>query len=87
MRHIAFIMDGNRRWAKKFKNLANFGHDKGSDNIESILKLALEKNIEYVSMWALSTENIISRSTTELTGIYSLIEKKIPTLVPKLIKN
>ena len=87
IKHIGFIMDGNRRWAKKIANLASFGHAKWSDNIENILQLCLDEKIEIVSMWALSKENILERSQVEIGGIFQLFRDKIPKLVEKLIKN
>lgn len=80
-------MDGNRRWATKLSNLATFWHEKWGDNIEKILMLCLDSEIEFVSMWALSKENILERSEIELAGIFQLFRDKIPKLVEKLIKN
>ena len=87
LQHIGFIMDGNRRWAKKLKNIATFWHKNGWENIEKVLSLCLDEGIQYVSMWALSKENITERDTEEVTAIYQLMEDKIPTLVPKLQKQ
>ena len=87
LEHISFIMDGNRRWAKKLSNIASFWHANGGDNIERVLELCLNASIPYVSMWALSKENIIERDKWEISAIYDLIEKKVPRLVEKLIKN
>ncbi len=86
LEHIAFIMDGNRRWAKKLANIASFGHASGGDNIEKVLTLALDAGIPYTSMWALSKENIIERDPPEIATIFSLLESKIPGLIPKLQK-
>lgn len=80
-------MDGNRRWAKKLSNVVSFGHAKWGDNIENILILCLESHIDYVSMWALSKENILERSEIEIAGIFQLFRDKIPKLVEKLITN
>lgn len=80
-------MDGNRRWAKKLKNIAAFGHDKGSDKIETVLEMALNKNIPYVSMWALSKENITERAAEEVVCIYSLIRNKLPKLVHRFLEK
>jgi undecaprenyl pyrophosphate synthase len=63
LQHIAFIMDGNRRWARKLSNIVSFGHESGGDNIDRVLELCLEEGIPYVSMWALSKENILERDT------------------------
>ena len=80
-------MDGNRRWAKKLKNLVSFGHMRGGDNIEKILEIALTKNISYLSMWALSKENITERDAGEIEGIYDLIRTKVPKLIKKMQKE
>lgn len=87
LNHIGFIMDGNRRWAKKLANVVSFGHASWGDNIEKILALCLDAWIEYVSMWALSKENILERSEMEIAGIFQLFRDRIPKLVEKLIKN
>ena len=87
MQHIGFIMDGNRRWAKKLKNIASFGHDHGSDTIERVLSMVLAKNIPYVSMWALSKENISERSAAEVAYIFGLISTKMPKLVQKFLED
>lgn len=84
MKHIGFIMDGNRRWAKKLGNIASFGHSKWGDRVEEVLQMCLDEKIEYVSMWALSSENITSRSEKELSDIFDLFRKKVPPLVEKL---
>lgn len=55
--HVAFIMDGNRRWAKGRKLPIIFGHRKGYGRIEEIVKHAKAKGIKYVTFWAFSTEN------------------------------
>jgi len=56
-KHVAFIMDGNRRWAKK-NGLSPFkGHILGEDRIEPLIDFAIEKQIKHLSFWAFSTEN------------------------------
>lgn len=87
MHHIGFIMDGNRRYAKRLQNVVSFWHERGGDNIENILWFCLDAEISHVSMWALSKENIQERDSTEINAIYSLIEKKVPKLIPKLIQK
>lgn len=82
--HIAFIMDGNRRWAKKLSNIVSFGHSSGGENVEKVLTLALQAGIPYTSMWALSKENILERDPNEIATIFSLFEEKVPALIPKL---
>ncbi len=55
--HIAFIMDGNRRWAKKRLLPTLFGHKEGAKRIEPLVKYAKEKGVKYLTFWAFSTEN------------------------------
>lgn len=85
MQHIGFIMDGNRRWAKKLKNIASFGHEHGSETLERVLELCLARDIPYVSVWALSKENILERSEFEIQTIYGLIRQKISRLIDRFI--
>lgn len=56
-RHIAIIMDGNRRWAKEHNLEKNQGHKAGADNLEKIVKYANKIGIEYLTVYAFSTEN------------------------------
>ena len=56
-KHVAIIMDGNRRWAKENKLEMIMGHNKGTEIIESIVERAVEKKISYMTFWAFSTEN------------------------------
>ncbi len=54
--------------------------------MEKVLTLALDAGIPYVSMWALSKENILEREKEEVDTIFRLFEEKVPTLIPKLQK-
>ena len=56
-RHVAIILDGNGRWAKKRMLPRNAGHAAGSKNVEKICEAAWNMGIEYVTMYAFSTEN------------------------------
>ena len=56
-RHVAIILDGNGRWAKKRMLPRNAGHAAGSKNVEKICAAAWDMGIEYVTMYAFSTEN------------------------------
>lgn len=83
MQHIGFIMDGNRRYAKKIGNIVTLWHKKWGENIQNILKFCLSAQIPFVSMWALSKENIVSRSKTEIEYIYTLLRNELPKLCAK----
>jgi undecaprenyl diphosphate synthase len=79
-------MDGNRRWAKKQGKMVLFWHKAGFDNAVKISELVAQKGIKYLTLWALSTENMHNREKEELNGIIGLIEL-LPTLLPIFEKN
>ncbi len=56
-RHIAIIMDGNRRWAKAKGMPASFGHKEGAKTLEKIVRYANKIGLEYITVYAFSTEN------------------------------
>src|SRR6185437_13324256 len=87
IQHVAFIMDGNRRWAKE-KNLPTLlGHNRGQKRIEKIVERAQKLEIPYVTFYAFSTENW-DRSKEEVDHLLSLFRKIFrSTLFKKLLKN
>ena len=70
--HVAFIMDGNRRWAKKKKLKIIDGHKKGSEIVKKIVKKSLEFDIKYLTFFSFSTENW-SRSKDEILNLQTLL--------------
>ena len=56
--HVAFIMDGNLRWSKKKKISKKEGYQKGLNKINEIIDLFLEKKIKFLTLFALSNENM-----------------------------
>ena len=56
-RHIAIIMDGNRRWARAKGMPVAFGHKEGAKVLENIVRHANEIGLEYITVYAFSTEN------------------------------
>ncbi|MEI6422803.1 MAG: isoprenyl transferase [Lentisphaerota bacterium] len=72
IRHIAIIMDGNKRWAKKHHVPTLKGHSEGAENVQRIMKAAKELGIEYITLYAFSTENW-KRSKREVEGLMSLL--------------
>ncbi|MFA4930524.1 MAG: polyprenyl diphosphate synthase [Patescibacteria group bacterium] len=71
-KHLAIIMDGNRRWAKEMgKNSVTDGHRAGSEVLEEIVMAARELQIEYLTVYLFSTENF-ARSAAELQGLFDL---------------
>src|SRR5581483_5781399 len=67
-RHVAMIMDGNGRWAARRGLERVAGHERGTENIRRITQAAAELGIEYLTLWAFSTENW-RRPAEEIAGI------------------
>ena len=72
-KHIAIIMDGNRRWAKEKKLPIKLGHKKGAETLEKTIRYANKLGIEYVTVYAFSTENW-KRSEEEVSALMQLLE-------------
>lgn len=72
-RHIAIIMDGNRRWAKSKGKPANFGHKEGAKTLEKIVRYANKIGLEYITVYAFSTENW-KRAEDEVKGLMILLQ-------------
>ena len=56
-KHLAIIMDGNGRWAKQQGYLRAFGHENGTKSVKEIIKTSAKLGIEYLTLYAFSTEN------------------------------
>lgn len=75
LKHIAIIMDGNRRWATD-KGIPKFlGHTEGAKNIKKIAKASQNAGIPFLTLYTLSTENLKNRSEDELKHLFSLMEQ------------
>lgn len=75
LNHVWIIMDGNRRWAQeKFLPKAVW-HQKWAENIKKIAKLAIKYDIKYLTLWALSLDNLKKREESEVKKIISLLDK------------
>lgn len=74
-RHIGIIMDGNGRWAKKRLMPRSYGHQQGLNRMIGLLERAFDLGVEYVTVYALSTENL-RRPKEELEGLYNLIRTR-----------
>ncbi len=74
-RHVAIIMDGNRRYARKLGQMASFGHMRGADITEKVIEWSCELGIEHLTIYAFSTENF-TRSSDEKDRLFELIRLK-----------
>ena len=84
--HIAFIMDGNGRWAKKRGLMRSFGHENGVTTVRQITEIASELGIGYLTLYTFSTENW-NRPKDEVDALMNLIVVSIEQQTPDLIKN
>lgn len=83
LNHIAFIMDGNGRWAKKRGLKPIEGHKAGEKTVRRVMDLAEEFGIKYVTLYAFSTENW-NRPIEEVTGLMSLLGSSIDNNIKEL---
>jgi len=74
--HVAIIMDGNGRWAKKRHLPRLAGHNAGSENIRPVVKIFANYGVKYLTLYMFSTENW-NRPRTEVAGLLSLLGRKI----------
>ena len=72
-RHIAIILDGNRRWAKAQGKNAAFGHKEGAKTLEKIVRYANKIGLEYITVYAFSTENW-KRAEEEVKALMLLLQ-------------
>jgi undecaprenyl diphosphate synthase len=89
LNHVAIIMDGNGRWGLKYKSSRNEGHKAGLNTVEKIIKESIKQKINYLTLYAFSTENW-NRPKKEINYLFNLLEnflsKKIEDLNKKNIK-
>ena len=85
-KHIAIIMDGNGRWAKKRMLPRKLGHKAGADTLEDITKAADKLGVEHLTVYAFSTENW-KRSQEEIGGIMDLLRNYLDRYVAKADKE
>lgn len=88
-KHIALIMDGNRRWARRHGLGLLSGHKTGEERIEPIVDSAIDLRVKYLTFWAFSTENW-NRSKKEVEFLLNLyredLDKKIDNFHRKSVK-
>ena len=86
LKHVAIIMDGNGRWGIKHHNSRNKGHEAGLATVEAVIKVALEKNIRYLTLFAFSTENW-KRPKAEVNFLFKLLESFLKKKIEVFDKN
>lgn len=84
--HIAIILDGNGRWAKKKGMPRNYGHAQGSKNVERICEDAYKMGVKYLTVYAFSTENW-KRPQDEVDALMNLLRNYMKTCLKTAEKN
>lgn len=82
-KHIAIIMDGNGRWAKKQGQMRLYGHSIGVESVRGTLKAAQKMGVKYLTLYAFSTENW-NRPKEEVDGLMNLLVQTIANEVDEL---
>lgn len=82
-KHIAVIMDGNGRWAKSRLMPRSFGHSQGIERMVGLMEHALDIGVEYITVYALSTENL-KRPKEELDFLFDLMRARMKGYVRRI---
>ncbi len=85
-RHVAIIMDGNGRWAKKRLLNRIAGHEKGAESVRAVIESARKIGIPHLTLYAFSKENW-RRPKHEIQALWQLLKRFIRTERPRLIEN
>ena len=86
LKHVAIIMDGNGRWGLKYKNSRNAGHKAGLNTVEKIIKETIKNKINFLTLFAFSTENW-KRPKKEVNYLFNLLENFLINRVEDLHKQ
>ena len=82
-RHIAIIMDGNGRWAKKRMMPRSMGHKYGMERMIGLMERAFDLGVNYITVYALSTENL-KRPKEELDGLFNLFRNNFKEMMGRV---
>ena len=83
LNHVAIIMDGNGRWGLKYKNSRNAGHKAGLKTVEKIIKETIRQKINFLTLYAFSTENW-KRPKKEINYLFNLLESFLVKRIDQL---
>ena len=86
LNHVAIIMDGNGRWGLKYKRSRNEGHKAGLKTVEKIIKESIKLKINYLTLYAFSTENW-NRPKKEINYLFNLLERYLSNKIEDLHKK
>ena len=86
LNHVAIIMDGNGRWGLKNKSSRNEGHKAGLNSVEKIIKESIKQKINFLTLYAFSTENW-NRPKKEINYLFTLLENFLSNKIEDLHKK
>lgn len=86
LKHLAIVMDGNRRWAKAKGVLVKLGYSQGVKTMQKIMEVCVEEGISNLSLFAFSTENW-GRPQDEIDFIFKLLDRCLDEALEKFEKN
>ena len=86
LNHVAIIMDGNGRWGLKRNKTRNYGHFKGLNSVELVIKESIKRKIPYLTLYTFSTENW-QRPKSEINFLFDLIRQSLKKNLKKIIKQ
>ena len=85
-KHIAVIMDGNGRWAKKQGLIRAIGHETGTKAVREVVDASVELGVKYLTLYAFSTENW-NRPKMEVDALMRLLVKSLKKELPRFIEG
>jgi len=86
LNHVAIIMDGNGRWGLKYKRSRNEGHKAGLKTVEKIIKESIKQKINFLTLYAFSTENW-NRPRQEINYLFNLLENFLSNKIDDIHKQ
>lgn len=84
--HVAIIMDGNGRWAKKINKARFFGHNSGIKSVRESIDFSLEIGVKQLTLFVFSSENW-NRPKKEVNSLMNLLSSSVEKEIPRLIEN
>lgn len=84
--HVAIIMDGNGRWAEQHGVARAKGHERGGETVQRVLDLCIEKGIQWLTLYAFSTENW-GRSKIEVTYLMNMLSRYLKERLPEMMEK
>ncbi|AQQ58805.1 polyprenyl diphosphate synthase [Helicobacter bilis] len=86
LRHLAVVMDGNRRWARKNGILEKIGYLHGANTIQKVIEVCIEEGIKHLTLFAFSTENW-QRPQEEIDYLFKLLKKYLDESLERFLSN